>query len=209
MLEFIRCHNFAAEIELIKSAIVDRPESAMFSLAEREYQFSLYAAATGSYRHAHISLRLFFELILASIFFSAYEIKLRNWLSNSNDSDIRWATIADAENGVYSRSFLSAFHPGLEDSGKQYLTIASKTYRECSEYVHGNIHTHIDADHPLAYDRVTLQAWVGRVDAMRLSIVFAFAGRYLLLLDAPNRNKLEGPLVENLGHLPAIQQAYS
>ncbi len=149
------------------------------------------------------------ELVLATVYFSAYEVKLRNWLANSNDSDIKWSTISDPDNGVYSKGFLGAFHPGIEESGKQYSTIASRVYRECSEYVHGNRHTHADAAQPLAYSRLALQAWAGRVDATRLSTVFAFAGRYLRLLEPGVRNELEGLMVEHLGHLPTIRQVYA
>jgi hypothetical protein len=70
-------------------------------LAIREYQFALFAAAGGTYRHASISLRLFFELALATVHFSAYEIKLRKWLSNSGD--IVWAALIDSDNGVYAK----------------------------------------------------------------------------------------------------------
>jgi hypothetical protein len=209
MAEFTKSHNFAAEVESLHAAIATRPEASLLVLATREYQFSLYAAAIGSYRHAHISLRLFLELVLASIYFSAYEIRLRNWLAQTNDSDIKWSVLSDPENGVFSKGFLSAFHPGMESSGKQYLAIATTVYRECSEYVHGNMHTHTQTDHALKYDGETLRAWASRVDAIRLCVIFAYAGRYLSLLEAEGRNQLEGIMVGYLGHLPAIRQVYA
>jgi hypothetical protein len=99
--EFTAVHNFGAEFEALVSAVKDRPESVVFDLALREFYFSLYAASGGSYRHAHISLRLFFELFAAGIFFSAYEIKLRSWLSGAEDSDINWASISNPEDGIF------------------------------------------------------------------------------------------------------------
>lgn len=208
IVDFTKAHNFAAEVELLHAAIAVRPEASLLNLAIREYQFSLYAAAIGSYRHAHISLRLFLELVMASIYFSAYEIKLRNWLGQANDSDIKWSILSDQENGVFSKNFISVFHPGMEISGKQYLAIAVKVYRECSEYVHGNMSTHASMHDALKYDSGALRAWASRVDAVRLSVIFAYAGRYLRLLERDSRNQLEGLMMEHLGHLPAIRQVY-
>ena len=140
MSGFTRSHNFISDYELLRDAINSRPEARVLSLAIREYQFALFALAAGNYRHAFISLRLFLELSLSTIDFSASEIKYRKWLVKTGD--IVWAALIDRENGIYSVSFISAFNCELAPSGKQYAALVEKVYRECSEHVHGNFHTH-------------------------------------------------------------------
>jgi hypothetical protein len=87
---FAKAHNFLADFEALLAAIKQRPEAEIFALAIREYQFALFAASTSSYRHASISLRLFLELSLATILFSAHEIQLRKW-RNSEAHDRVWS----------------------------------------------------------------------------------------------------------------------
>lgn len=206
--QLTRSYNFSSDFELLIYPVRDRPEGRMFDLAIREYQFSLYAAAGGSYRHAHISLRLFTELFLAGIFFSAYEIKLRAWLTGAADSDIIWSAITHADTGVLSPAFLRTFHPGIETRAKQYQTIASAVYRECSEFVHGNMHTHQAEDPGIAFSRDSLIAYVERTEAVRLCIMFAFCGRYLTLLPLDEREPLREVVIEVLGHIKSVRHAF-
>ena len=51
-----RSHNFALDYEKLLQAIDARPDAQMLRYAIREYQFSLYAAATANYRQAFTSL---------------------------------------------------------------------------------------------------------------------------------------------------------
>ena len=204
--KFIKAHNLSDDYEIIKKAIADRPEAQLFELALSEYQYGLYALACGRYRHATISLRLFFELSLATILFSAYEIRLRQWLANSQD--IVWSSLTSQESGVYSKSFISAFNSGLEGSGKQYATIAEKVYRECSEFVHGNVHTHSEARRPIGFSKELLVSWAEKSEAIHLCVIFAFAARYIQYLPEASRRAVESIIVENLGHISAIQDVY-
>jgi hypothetical protein len=93
-----KSHNFLVDYEVLRLAIADRPESTVFASAIREYEFALYAVSVGTYRHAFISLRLFLELALATVYFSASEIKYRKWVRNSED--IVWGALVDKEGGV-------------------------------------------------------------------------------------------------------------
>lgn len=207
MLAFTKAHNFLSDYDTMHRAISSRPEAAVLELAVREYQFALFAACSGMYRHATISLRLFLELALASIQFSAYEIKLRQWLGNS--SDINWDNLVNLENGVFSKPFVKAFFPELQDHGREYAALVNKTYRECSEFVHGNVHTHPDANLPLSFDQKMITAWVERADNARLGITFAFASRYLEHISDDAKNSLETIMVENFGFISGIQSAYA
>lgn len=203
---FTRSHNFTPDFELLREVIAGRPESKVLSLAVREYQFALYALAAANYRHAFISLRLFFELALSTVLFSASELKLRLWLANK--SDIVWNALVHEEHGVYATSFVSAFEPELASSSKQYSTLAKKVYRECSEHVHGNANTHPESDAPIEFNKDSFLAWTNLADTVRLCFVFAYAARFIKFLSGDERNRLEAIFLESLGTLPAIQAAY-
>lgn len=206
---FVAVHNVADEIEKVVSAVAERPEAVLYKLALREYNYALYAASSGSYRHAHIGLRMFLELFSAGIYFSAYEIKLRSWLSGFDGSDINWAALSNSDTGIYSTSFVNAFNPAISSSAKQYRTIATATYRECSEFVHGNIHTQDLSFPPLSYKRESLQEWIDRAEAANLCVLFSFASRYLALLSKDQLAQVEAPMIDRLGHIAAVQQIYT
>ncbi|MDP3415347.1 hypothetical protein [Falsiroseomonas sp.] len=209
LAEFTSVHNIANELETLVRAVNNRPELVVYEHALQEFQFSLYAAAGGSYRHAHISLRLCFELFSAGVLFSAHEIKLRNWLSGAENSDVNWGQITHPETGIFSTFFVRSFNSELSSSAKQYQVVALKVYRECSEFVHGNVQTHGSIGRPIEYNADLLRGWADRVKAARICIIFAFAGRYLALLENTRRNQIESIMTENLGHLPAVRAAYS
>lgn len=196
-----RSHNFISDFDLLRCAIVDRPEAELVQVAITEFQFSLYALSIGSYRHAFSSLRLTFELLLASIYFSAYEIKFRKWIANGED--IVWSSIVDRENGIFANNFVGAFFPDMRTEGAAFRAMAEKVYRECSEYVHGNYHTRAAADTQREFDAQLFTAWHDRADTMRLAFVFAFASRYLNLLPTTERNRVEPIMIDSLGGVRA------
>jgi hypothetical protein len=204
--EFKKVQNFLNDFDALQIEIATRPEGDVLALAIREYSFALSAAAFSNYRHAHISLRLFFELALSAIHFSAHELNLRLWMVNSQD--INWSALSDDSEGVFAKNFIRAFHPGIETHSSQYSTMAKTVYRECSEFVHGNLHTHAGHDQPVEYNQKLLLGWTARVEAIRLSLLYAYASRYLQLFGKKSQTNLEQIMLESLGQLPAIQNIY-
>lgn len=202
-----KSHNFIADFEFLRLAIAERPEAEVLQMAMTEFQFSLYALSIGSYRHAFSSLRLTFELLLAVIYFSAYEIKFRKWIANGED--IVWAVFIDKENGIFTNNFIRAFFPEMRTEGAAFRAMAEKVYRECSEYVHGNYHTHATADAEREFDAQLFAAWHDHADTMRLAFVFAFASRYLYLLPSAEKNRVEPIMIDSLGGLAPVQDIYS
>lgn len=199
-------HNFIADFEALRVAIEDRPEATLLSAAITEYQFALYALSIGSYRHAFISLRLTMELLLGSVYFSAYEIKYRKWTGKSED--IVWSSLIDKENGVFANNFIAAFFPELRTEGAAYRAMAETVYRECSEYVHGNYHTHRESDLDRVFDPTLFSAWHERSNTVRLVFVFAFAARYLALASQAKASKIENVMMESLGSLEQVRDIY-
>lgn len=207
LIAFTIAHNATDDFEKLISAVENRPEAGLMRLAIRELQFGLLAVSFAHYRHAYISIRLFMELMIGAIYFSAFEIKLRKWLGNSQD--IVWSALIDKENGPFAKSFISAFSPDFAPYGAQFLAIAEKVYRECSEYVHGNMNTQKEYNQPLRFDKEKFIEWADRLNSIKLTIIFVFIARYANFLTREQLDNLEPILLEDLGTNAAIQDLYA
>ena len=225
-----KSHSFISDLEIWLEVLAGRPELPVLQAAVREYQFSILALLQGQYRYSFMALRLFFELSLASIRFSAHEIEY--WLWERGQQDIKWATLverdisiantngnhknakavieADSEkitgNAVLSLDFVRAFsNQAFAEAAPSYRTIASKVYRECSEFVHGNSQTHSQIPGALGFSQQVLTDWLDRADSIKLVVLFALCGRHLKFLDASALAKVEPIIRESLGHVDAVR----
>lgn len=201
-----RAHNHIGDFAALHLAIQDRPEAALFGAGITEYQYGLVAASCGQYRHAFMSLRLAYELMLATVHFSAHEIKYRRWALST--SDIVWSALADENEGVFAHNFISAFFPDAAPSGRQFRALASTLYREMSEYVHGNAGTHEWTKEGVKFDPVLAKEWFARADTARLTVLFAYSCRFLPHIEAASKTALEPFLLPDLGHLPPIRALF-
>jgi hypothetical protein len=122
-----------------RALLAERPDSVVFWHALNEVTVGLFLLASGLYRPAFVSLRLFLELSLASVHFSTNRLELAEWLGGVRD--VHWASLSDSEQGVLSPRYAKAFFPELSESVLIYNAIGRKIYRELSEFVHGNHHT--------------------------------------------------------------------
>lgn len=203
----IASHNYLLDYDAIKMAIADRPEVAVLDSAVKEYQFALFALVSGQYRHAFGGLRLFFELMLATVHFSAHEIDYRMWAKDSKD--INWSSLRDSQNGVFSTNFIRAFNPGFSDYAKEYLAIAEAVYRECSEFVHGNAGTHAMLPSDITFKNEVFSSWHDKANTMRLAVIFAFSARYLNYVNKEATDRMEPVISDALGSLPPVQATFS
>lgn len=203
----IASHNYLLDYDALKMAITDRPEAAVLESAVKEYQFALFALVSGQYRHAFGGLRLFFELMLSAVQFSAHEIDYRMWAKDSKD--INWSALKDPQTGVFSTNFVRAFNPGFAEHGKQYLAIAEAVYRECSEFVHGNAGTHAILPADISFQKDVFSSWHDKSATMRLAIIFSFSARYLNYVSKDAKNIMEPIVTEVLGHLLPVQEIFS
>jgi hypothetical protein len=199
-------HQFVDDLFGWYEALKARPENKMILAAISEYQFALLAVVFGQYRQAYMSLRLALELVLGSVHYSANEFTLRLWLKGSND--LVWASLISADNGVFSRLFVGTFYEELADLARQYGAIAESVYRECSEFVHGNAHTHSTESGRVVFQEQVFQEWHGTAKSFRLVTSFALCARYVRLMDANHRKDLETILLDSLGHIPAIRAIF-
>ncbi len=203
----IASHNYLLDFDAMKIAIKGRPEAAVLDSAVKEYQFALFALVSGQYRHAFGGLRLFFELMLATVQFSAHEIDYRMWAKDSKD--INWSALKDIQNGVFSINFIRAFNPNFSDFGKQYLAIAETVYRECSEFVHGNAGTHSILPSDIAFQKEAFFSWHDKAKTMRLAIVFAFSARYLNYIPKEEMDRMEPVITDVIGDLAPVQEIFA
>lgn len=202
-----KSQNYLLDYDRMKSAITNRPEVSVLNAAVKEYQFALFALATGQYRHAFVGLRLFFELMLVTIQFSAREIDYRMWERGSKD--INWSALKDSQSGIFSASFINAFNSEFSESSKQYSAIAEAVYRECSEFVHGNAVTHLSLPADISFDRDSYFSWHQKSETMRIVIIFAFSARYLNYIETSAMEAMEPVILDAIGHLPVTQAIFS
>ena len=199
-------HSFVSDLEHWCSALVGHPESEMLKAAVSEYQFALLSLVQGQYRQAFMSLRLTMELLLGAVHFSGSELEFRVW--SMGNQDLVWSAIVDDNSGVFSRRFVGAFFEGLTDEARHYRLIAETTYRECSEYVHGNAATHLLLPGTVTFSQGTFESWHQKAKSVRLTTSFALCCRYIRFLDAQTRNALEPLLADNLSHLAEVRAIY-
>ena len=200
-------HNYLLDYDRMQSAIADRPEVDTLNAAVKEYQFALFALTNGQYRHAFIGLRLFFELILVTIQFSAHEIDYRMW--EKDCKDINWNALKDPQTGIFSVNFINAFNPDFSDNAKQYSAIAETVYRECSEFVHGNAKTHASLPSQIVFNKEAFLLWHQKAETMRMIITFVFSARYINHISATALRDLEPVITDVIGHLSIIQSTFS
>lgn len=200
-------YNYLLDYDALKMAIAERPEASVLDSAVKEYQFALFALVSGQCRHAFGGLRLFFELMLATIQFSAHEIDYRMWVKDSKD--INWSALKDVQSGIFSANFIRAFNPSFSDCAKQYLAIAEVVYRECSEFVHGNAGTHAILPSDIAFQEDVFFSWHEKAATMRVAIIFAFSARYLNYVTKESMNRMEPIVTDVLGNLPPVQAIFA
>jgi hypothetical protein len=198
-----KSHAFIGDLASWLEVLKERPEAPVLQAATREYQFALLALASGQYRAAFSALRLALELSLAAVLWSANERELREWQRGQRDSN--WSALIDHENGVLSKQFVRLFSEVLVEEVAQYRASAAAVYRECSEYVHGNAHTHRSLPDQLVFDEDPFAAWHAKASVVRLSVSFALAARYLADLNPESRARLENMLLDNLGHSTGVR----
>lgn len=206
LYSFTAAHNAASDLDQLEVLLRGRTELEMFQLAKIEYQHALYSASFAQYRQSHISLRLFFELSLCSVLFSAHEIDMHLWLKDEKDSN--WTAIISNETGVLSKQFVGAFFPELKEHCDQYRAMAATLYRECSQFVHGNRHSFNGIDGKIKYNAEILESWIDRADTAFRVVKFTFACRYLRGANHEQRSELEQMLLEEFGDLAAIQAQF-
>lgn len=196
-----RAHSYVRDLEVWLGILTARAESVIIDSAIREYQHALLSLALGQYRQAFAALRLYLELAVGAVYFSANEMLLREWLHGRRDNS--WRRSTKLPSSVFSQRFARAFSPELENEVEFYGGIASTTYRDCSQFVHANVGNRTPS--ALAFDQALFDTWHQLAGAAKLVVTFALSLRYLDELSPTDREKIEAGLIEQLGHIAAIR----
>lgn len=197
-------HDFALWIEILHN----RPECSILKNAIKEYQLALLSNNQGMYQQAFMGLRFFLERTFVAILFSGNEIELNLW--KIGERDTYWNEIAsiDKENkqiqGIFSNKFCRAFFPELKNELSHFFTIATKVYRECSEYVHGNKSVIDKIPEKLEYSEELFYEWNVKADTIKRVILFVFCLRYLNQLKPEEIKKIAVTISEEFKSLAQI-----
>jgi hypothetical protein len=197
MLDLNKCADF----------LNNRYEKQLYEFALREIQLSLLSALNASYRQAFVSLRLALEHWFSGIAFSTNEICFRSWVLN--EKDVSWSEINDPETGVLSERFVHIFWPASKNRAPKYRNIANSVYRECSEYVHGNLKTHLILPKQLQYDRALFISWKEKLDTMSLLFVYTLVVRFSAELQGKAEEPCAAVVLGSLGHLSEARELIS
>jgi hypothetical protein len=198
-------HIRMLDMEQVLAPTSSRRENRLFALATKLLAEGLCNVACANYQLAFFCLRSFLELATAAIKFSAVEFELRQW--ERGDRDILWNSASVGELGIYSKSFAAAFFPMLTEEHKHYAGLASRVYRECSEYVHANLNSH--AGHE--FDQVRIKHWFSLFDAATTCVIYGFFVRYNSEFDFSENAmpEVNAILSSDLGHFPGVIEALS
>lgn len=181
------------------------PEVEQLRAARRELALAEFCVASGLYRQAFASLRLFLELSFAAVHFSVHELERRRW--NSDKSDFSWSKALDEQTGLLSTFFVDEFAPECRDDASIYATQAADTYRYCSQLVHGKARFSSTLPDSLDYSSEVVSNWCAHAKQCGTSVLFLLYIRYGVLLGADNHGVLSSILIERFGHLSSIRDS--
>ncbi|MFG1481479.1 hypothetical protein ABMA79_07690 [Halobacteriovorax sp. HFRX-2_2] len=141
----------------LETNTTDPIEKNMIKNAAHQLQLSNICLLSGLYRQAFSSLRLTFEISLGSIFLSLFKLDQLAWVNNKHD--ISWSRMTSEEDGLFSKKFIELHSPGIEAERDRLFKKANKTYRELSEYVHGNNKTWTTKDPALKLNLTEIDSY--------------------------------------------------
>lgn len=178
-------------------------EREQIAAARRELALAEYAIASGLYRQAYASLRLFLELNFAAVHFSVNEFERRQW--NSDRADFSWSGALDEDRGVLAKGFVLEFAPTLKDDAAQYARTAARCYRHCSQFVHGKASVAKTLPESLEYRESVVADWCDSAKRAGEAVIFMFLVRYGFDLNAYEDDDLSEIVTSRFGHLIPVR----
>jgi hypothetical protein len=182
---------------------IDGPWVAQMSAARKELVLAEYCVASGLYRPAYTSLRLFLELGFASVHFSVNEFERRKWLSDR--LDFSWSAALQDDSGLLSHTFVREFSPTLIADARVYARAAQECYRHCSQFVHGKAALSSQLPASIEYSEAVVSDWCTTALNAAESLLFLLYIRYGEELDANGTPALQESIVARFGHLHAVR----
>jgi len=181
--------QFVDDLTLWQSMLECHADTTILVSAIKEYELGFQAAVCGQYRYAFIAQRYFIEQICRFIYLSTNELHLRHWKLGLRD--VSWGALTDKENGIFSKIFIRAFYPEIDDEGDRVLSIVSKLYREASEFVHGNFDKMKVIPSQIEFNLEMLLKWLEFMETSKFVALFLLFMRFSKDIDKANIHKFE------------------
>lgn len=198
-------HSFSSYIYEFSTHINTPDERALLLRVCNQLEFATFSIALGLYRQGFSSLRLGLEMGMASIYFSAHQVELKEWLINH--IDISWLKLIDADQGVLSKRFINAFFKECAPHVDSYRGTAKSTYRKLSEYVHGNNETWNQSEIRLKFNPSLIDVYKDHYKATTEIILFLAICRYHDRFNDQTKESLQFIPME-FNHIPAIRSFF-
>ncbi|MFF7155715.1 hypothetical protein [Streptomyces sp. NPDC008139] len=195
--------HLEADITSWLTALENQPEAQQLRSAHQDFGLAFYSAMSGLYRQSFASLRSFLEVTCGAVYLSSLEFKRRQWVSGK--LDISWTSITSIDEGIYSVAFLREFCPEAQLEREQCVADLKRSYRRCSEYVHGNVSTSLLLPTEIAYRDEVLKEWITVAKSTLISVIHCFTVRYYKDFRDDQRQIVEGCLEEHFAHLESVR----
>ncbi|WP_335935274.1 hypothetical protein [Streptomyces sp. PTD5-9] len=192
-----------ADIGLWEARMADRPEAGQLADARRELGFATYAASCGLYRMAFGGIRTFLELSFAAVYFSANELHRRQWVSDKRD--FSWSEALDENSGVLSKPFMREFFEHDVEEAAAYATLAARSYRHCSQFVHGKLAVTNSLPKDVSFSKAALEDWVTTARNAAQAVLFLLYGRFAAEFLSRDNGQLGATLEHTLSHLKSVR----
>ncbi len=200
-------HNAALDLSNIAENI-DRDEADMIRVVCSQLELSCLSLSLGLYRQAFSALRLSLEFGLGAVWFSSNKLSHREWINGSLSADLKWHSINDADNGVLSARYVSAFFPELKDYAVEYRGRAGGVYRCLSEFVHGNSDTWKVTGVVLSYNKELQDKFEVYLREVVEVLKFSMCARYLLGFSAAQHDDVQEVFMSAFSHIEPIRLAF-
>jgi hypothetical protein len=169
---------------------------------------SIFLCAQGFYKASISSLRQCMEHMLFAVLLSTNDYQYKLWVAGQ--CDMSWAQTTDSNNGVFGTRFIQMYAMDLEERSTELLTLAKNTYRECSEYIHGNYGKLTMLSEKMEFEATGLRCFLDYFDNVRYLICMALLIRFRHVLDDKDVvQELEPVIMGNLQTLPEVQDIYN
>lgn len=176
--------------------------------AQDKYISSIFLCAQGFYKAAISSLRQGLEHMLFAVLLSTNDYLYKLWIAGQHD--MSWTQTMDANNGVFGVRFIQMYARDFEERSCELQNLAKNTYRECSEYIHGNYEKITKLSEKLKFDENGLLCFLDYFDNVRYLLCMALLIRFRYIFnDKKVLQVLEPIIMGNLNSLPEVQDIYN
>ena len=208
MDEISKCLVFTEDLQKWISKCDSFSASPLVVEAQDKCATSIFLCAQGFYKAAISSLRQCLEHMLFAVLMSTNDYQHRRWVAGQ--FDMSWTQIMDPDNGVFGKCFIQMYARELEERSTELLTLAKNTYRECSEYIHGNYGKLTKLSEKLEFEENSLICFLDYFDNVRYLFCMALLIRFRYIFDDKDViQELEPVIMGNLQTLSEVQDIYN